>query len=128
MNECHDKSDYYLRNEFGMSVSKEMERVEGRVLDPPTLQLGGESRKKQVTPHDGQWNMRGNTFYSGIEVQSWALFCYLPTQRCNASILRTFSQQLMLFSGKAGMVIKNNPCCVDYIQEQDVSTSTTANQ
>ena len=104
-----------------MAMNTQMEQVEGRVLDPPIIQLGNKSKQQQLTQHSGFWDMREKTFFkSETEIKYWAMFCYVPKRQCNADILRNFSKQLMVFSGKAGMRISMEPCVVEYIQKEQV--------
>ena len=51
-----------------MKVSKQMMKVDGRVLDPPILQYKGEEK---VTPRDGAWRM--NQFYKGCQTTKWGI-------------------------------------------------------
>lgn len=93
-----------------------MVAVEGRVLDPPKIKLGGNPPQQSLTPRDGQWDMRGKNFHSGIKISKWILLCYLPKHRCGADNLQKFSSTLMEFSRKAGMPFENKPCDVKYVQ------------
>ena len=111
-----------------MAMNTKMEQVTGRILDQPPIRLGKESKQQELLPRNGVWDMREKTFYSsGSTINSWAMFCYVNRQRCNGEILRKFSEELMFFSGKAGMKISTNPCIVRYIRKDEVRLQIDAN-
>nr|XP_023025793.1 protein argonaute-2-like [Leptinotarsa decemlineata] len=55
--------------EFGFSVANEFEKLEARVLQPPTLQYN----QTQDKPFKGVW--RGNKFFVGVEINKWTIAC-----------------------------------------------------
>ena len=57
--------------DFGVKVSKSMAEIKGRVLDPPQLKCS-----KQVTPANGQWDIRNERFFRGISLTHWAVVVF----------------------------------------------------
>ena len=68
--------DECLRD-FGIKIHQDMMSIDGRVLDPPKLEY---KDKKNVTPDRGQWDMRGNHFFKGINIKCWGIVV-IPNQR-----------------------------------------------
>ncbi|KAH0562380.1 hypothetical protein GP486_002931 [Trichoglossum hirsutum] len=52
---------------FGLRVDPKMITVDGRVLDPPTLQY----QKEFTRPDNGSWNMIRKKFTAGAPVKNW---------------------------------------------------------
>uniref|UniRef100_A0A061SHJ7 Aubergine n=2 Tax=Tetraselmis sp. GSL018 TaxID=582737 RepID=A0A061SHJ7_9CHLO len=86
---------------FGMRIDTEMMRVEGRVLDPPTLQYCHNEEEREpvivpITPQNGSWNLRpvrdnesGQELIPGFsepgKISSWGVVfvCKGPRDRVN---------------------------------------------
>ncbi|EFA11590.1 argonaute-2a isoform X1 [Tribolium castaneum] len=56
--------------EFGFSVNNSFEKLDGRVLQPPTLLY---ARKAEVTPSKGVWRADMNRFFVGAIVHKWTI-------------------------------------------------------
>ena len=112
---AHFENDAYLK-EFGISINTQMQEVKGRILEPPKIQFGGNSRLT-VMPQLGVWDMRGKQFHTGIEIHTWAIACFTPPKTCNETALRVFTQQLQRISTDAGMPIVGQPCFCKYASD-----------
>lgn len=55
---------------FGLSVPPKMIAVDGRILQPPTLEYAKKSQK----PSFGSWNMSSLKFSAGVTMQNWTYF------------------------------------------------------
>lgn len=64
MEECNRD---YLRTEYGISMSTEMVKVDGRLLPAPAVVLGD---SKQENPRDGSRDMKDKRFFSGMSVNT----------------------------------------------------------
>jgi eukaryotic translation initiation factor 2C len=110
-------NDPYVQ-EFGLTISKDLMEVRGRVLPPPKLQYGGRT-KTQALPNCGVWDMRGKQFFHGVEIREWAIACFAPQRTCREIHLRTFTQELQKISNDAGMPIVGQPCFCKYAMGPD---------
>lgn len=57
--------------EFDLSVGREFEKVNARILPPPALQY----KDDIVTPAKGVWNARESKFISGATLNKWTIGC-----------------------------------------------------
>lgn len=58
---------------FQISVSPDLVQLNGRVLQPPTVLYGKESRDSQIVPSQGAWNLKDKRVEVGVTVTSWAV-------------------------------------------------------
>ncbi|QRV72427.1 argonaute-like protein [Ceratobasidium sp. AG-Ba] len=65
----------YMR-QFGMNVSTEPERCLARVLPTPALNYGTGSKRKQIRPANGSWNLADQKFFKPSTVTGWAVVVY----------------------------------------------------
>ncbi|EIN10450.1 argonaute-like protein [Punctularia strigosozonata HHB-11173 SS5] len=67
----------YVRH-FGMHVTETQGplKVAARVLAPPTLRYGRESRQPNIVPRDGQWNMVDKRFFRPATIKHWAVVVF----------------------------------------------------
>ena len=105
-------SSKYLREEFKTSVSPEMVKVDGRVLPAPKLKLGPQDQA--LVPRDGVWDMRNKSLHEGARIQTWALACFAPSERCDQGHLRNFCKQMASVSSREGMRMTDQPTVVRY--------------
>ena len=105
-------SSKYLKEEFQTSVDPEMVHVDGRVLPAPKIKLGPQDQA--LVPRDGSWDMRNKALYQGAQIETWALACFAPPQRCNEDTLRNFCKQMSIVSGGEGMKMAAQPAVVRY--------------
>lgn len=64
--------------EFKLQISREMTRLNGRILQPPKLKLGNGGFVKNVFPsrHDRQWNFLDSHVYQGTKIDRWGLISF----------------------------------------------------
>ncbi|KAL0926030.1 hypothetical protein M5K25_004411 [Dendrobium thyrsiflorum] len=74
--------------EFKLSVSREMTKLRGRVLQPPKLKLGDGGHVRDIIPtrHDRQWNLLNSHVAEGSQVKRWALISFGGSSELNSSI------------------------------------------
>ena len=94
-------SQKYLDKEFQTTVDDEMVRVDGRVLPAPKINLGPQDQA--LVPRDGSWDIRDKALHQGAVINTWALACFAPFQRCNENQLRNFCRQMATVSSREGM-------------------------
>lgn len=76
--------DEYLKH-FDIRISKDMTKLDGRVLDPPTLcYKGGAS----VHPYRGAWDMKGQYFHNGVTVKKWGIVVFSSVRYFDEESLR----------------------------------------
>ena len=102
----------YLKEEFQTSVNPEMVKVDGRVLPAPKIKLGPQDQA--LVPRDGSWDMRNKALHQGARIDTWALACFAPSQRCREDQLRRFCKQVASVSTGEGMKMAAEPVVVRY--------------
>ncbi|CAD6944499.1 unnamed protein product [Tilletia laevis] len=91
-----------LLQAWGVQVSNEPVRLEGRQLPPPRVMYG---LNKTEAPRDGAWNLMGKSFVTPAQpLVSWAIINFT---RCHDQDVRAFGDQLSVTLGKLG--IKSRP-------------------
>ena len=70
--------------------------------------------KQQALPNQGIWDMRGQQFFSGVDIKEWAIACFAPQRTVREDALRNFTQQLQKISSDMGMPIIGQPCFCKY--------------
>ena len=110
-------SQKYLDKEFQTTVDDEMVRVDGRVLPAPKINLGPQDQA--LVPRDGSWDMRDKALHQGAVINTWALACFAPVQRCNENQLRNFCRQMATVSSREGMRM-TDPVKVRYARITEV--------
>ena len=107
-------SGEYLENEFGISVSPEQVKLDGRVLPAPQLNLG--SQDKALVPRDGSWDLRDKHLFSGAELIVWTVACLaLPRNERSDNILWRFCEALFKMSCREGMKMEE-PADLAYLR------------
>lgn len=72
--------------EFKLHISREMTRLNGRVLQPPKLKLGDGGHVRDITPRrDCQWNFMDSHVFEGTRIERWGLISFggSPDQKSN---------------------------------------------
>lgn len=65
--------------EFGIRVNETMEKVEGRVLTPPSLEY---KNGREIQVRDGQWRADREQFkQAGNSINNWAIVDLCGCQR-----------------------------------------------
>ncbi|KAG6541212.1 hypothetical protein Mapa_017373 [Marchantia paleacea] len=67
-----DVNDYNsdeLVTEFSVEIDKKMARVQGRVLEPPSLTFGNKEEK----PMNGRWNFNSKKMKVAVTIDKWAV-------------------------------------------------------
>ncbi|KAG0225023.1 argonaute 1 [Actinomortierella wolfii] len=83
----------YLR-EIGLAISKDMVKVNARILPTPVVCYHSRSAQSNLKPKDGIWNLRFSKLFLGAELRSWGIAAMgnerdMPLQKINA-FLRQF--------------------------------------
>ncbi|GJZ77694.1 protein argonaute 7 [Tanacetum coccineum] len=105
-------SSGHQAEEFDLHVSKEMTKLNGRILRPPKLKLGdgGDVRDLFPSRHDRQWNFSGSQVFEGTRIGRWALISFggTPEQKSNIpkfiNQLTHKCQQLGIFLNKQTVI------------------------
>ncbi|XP_015894999.1 protein argonaute 7 [Ziziphus jujuba] len=95
--------------EFKLHVSREMTRLNGRVLQPPKLKLGEGGHIRDLTPcrHDRQWNLMDSHVFEGTRIDRWALLSFGGTSDQKSNIPK-FINQLSQRCEQLGIFLNRN--------------------
>ncbi|KAI4381366.1 hypothetical protein MLD38_007444 [Melastoma candidum] len=96
--------------DFKLEVSREMTRVNGRILQPPKLKLGDRGLVRDLVPsrQDCQWNLVDSHVVEGIRIDEWALISFggTPEQK---STIPNFITQLSHRCERLGIHLARTP-------------------
>ncbi|KAJ8774532.1 hypothetical protein K2173_016978 [Erythroxylum novogranatense] len=95
--------------EFKLHVSREMTRVNGRILQPPKLRLGDGGHVRDLFPsrHDRQWNLLDSHVSEGTRIERWALISFGGTSDQKSNIPK-FINQLSQRCEQLGIFLNRN--------------------
>ncbi|XP_030546668.1 protein argonaute 7 [Rhodamnia argentea] len=96
--------------EFNLQISREMTRVNGRILQPPKLKLGEHGHIRNLVPSrpDRQWNLMDSHVFEGIRIEKWGLISFGGTPDQKSSISK-FIMQLSQRCEQLGIYLCKNP-------------------
>ncbi|XP_065580424.1 protein argonaute-2-like isoform X1 [Artemia franciscana] len=98
---------------FGISMSNQMAQVDGRILEAPRVEVGGQNGVQLVTPRDGKWDMRNKKFLSAAALEHWGV---LDVSRTKDMDIRKFFETLKKMARSFGMNV-NDQCFNDSCRE-----------
>ncbi|KAK6921978.1 Argonaute, linker 1 domain [Dillenia turbinata] len=95
--------------EFKLNVSREMTRLNGRILQPPKLKLGNSGHIRDLIPsrHDRQWNLLESHVFEGTRIERWALISFGGTLEHKSHIPK-FINQLSQRCAQLGIFLNKN--------------------
>ncbi|PIL23264.1 Argonaute [Ganoderma sinense ZZ0214-1] len=97
----YSESDYTQGFNMHVKPNAEVESVQARVLDPPVLIYGIQSRQPTIIPPDGSWNMINKTFFRPSTIDRWVVVVYESEQRFSREtaygMVFEFLQQFIAF-------------------------------
>ena len=64
--------------------------------------------------------MRNKRFYTGVQIQAWALIVCSSQRQCGLQDLQNFSEKLSQLGNEIGMPINPRPGFCRYLQNQNV--------
>ncbi|KAJ8920698.1 hypothetical protein NQ315_004837 [Exocentrus adspersus] len=88
--------------EFGFSIGNSFEKLDARVLTPPTLAYSNGT----VKPTKGVW--RGNIFSTGVTINKWTIAC-VDRRPPRPDDLSRFAEAIMNSARGCGMTITQQP-------------------
>ncbi|TBU42174.1 argonaute-like protein [Dichomitus squalens] len=117
----------YLRH-FGMEVSPnaEVESIQARILDPPTLMYGQGSRQPTITPRDGAWNMVDKKLYRPAAINRWVIVIYEREQRFNRAAAQELARNFLGAFEAVGVNVTENDPVIIHDQPQRIYDSLQA--
>ncbi|KAH9951622.1 argonaute-like protein [Amylocystis lapponica] len=97
----------YVR-QFGMYVEANAQPLSfnARVLQPPTLKYGQNSKQATIVPRDGAWNMIDKQFFLPAKIDRWVVVVYEREQRFNQNTAREMVQGLITACRAVGIPVK----------------------
>ena len=90
-------------NGFQLKFSRDLLQVNGRVLAPPTVLYGKQSRESEIIPSQGAWNLRDKTVEVGCTVNSWAVLVF---GRASDNEVGAFVRQLVITAEDTGLCME----------------------
>lgn len=98
--------------EFKLHVSREMTRLNGRILQPPKLKLGDGGHIRDLVPcrRDRQWNFLESHVFEGTRIERWALLSFGGSHDQKSTIPKFICQlsqrceQLGIFLNKSTII------------------------
>ncbi|KAI4326460.1 hypothetical protein MLD38_031773 [Melastoma candidum] len=100
-------SDDPYAKEFGIKISKQLARVEARVLPAPRLKYHESGRIKDCLPEVGCWNMMDKKMVNGGSVNNW--FGINFSRNVQDAVAREFCSKLAQMCRISGMVFNPDP-------------------
>lgn len=90
-------------SKFQISVAPDLLQVQGRVLQPPTILYGKDSREAQIVPAQGAWNLKDKRVEVGATVTSWAVLVF---GKCSPQEVKAFVTELCQTCTDTGVVFR----------------------
>ncbi|KAI0267569.1 Piwi domain-containing protein [Russula aff. rugulosa BPL654] len=109
----------YVR-EFGIHVPTPTQLVEldGRIITPPRLIYNQESRRPNIRPENGVWNMLEKIMSEPVEIPNWLLVIYEGTRRFNQRSVGQMIRSFVEACVAVGIKINPEPALVRWEQGQ----------
>ncbi|KAL2651029.1 hypothetical protein R1flu_019157 [Riccia fluitans] len=85
-----------LVKEFSVQIDQKMARVQGRVLEPPSLMFG---LNREERPSNGRWNFNAKKMKVAITIEKWAVANF------SRSPAEAIAKQLQIVCGQKGMTL-----------------------
>ncbi|KAK9750727.1 hypothetical protein RND81_02G217100 [Saponaria officinalis] len=112
--------------EFKLQVSREMTRLNGRILLPPKLKLGDGGFVRDVLPSrsDRQWTLLGGHVVEGTRIEKWALISFGGTA-AQKTYIPKFVSQLTLKCEQMGIFLNKCTCITPQFEPIHVLSNVT---
>ncbi|CAG8474276.1 15058_t:CDS:2 [Cetraspora pellucida] len=89
-------------NSIGMDVDKENMLIDGRVLDPPTIEYNSKSVNQTHVPKDGRWNLLNKIVVQGKNLENWSVLVF--GTRVPEPSIEQFMRQFRETANQKGLV------------------------
>ncbi|KAM7269483.1 hypothetical protein ACFE04_024980 [Oxalis oulophora] len=112
--------------EFNLHISREMTRLNGRVLQPPKLKLGDGGNIKNLVPsrHDCQWNLLDSHVFEGTQIERWALISFGGSLDQKSNVPK-FINQLSQRCEQMGIFLNKNTVISPQFETSQVLNNVT---
>ncbi|XP_057542908.1 protein argonaute 7 [Amaranthus tricolor] len=112
--------------EFNLQISREMTRLNGRVLMPPKLKLGDKGLVSDVLPTsiDRKWSLLGGHVSEGARIERWAMISFGGTPDQKSHIAK-FISQLSLKCEQMGIFLNKSPVLAPQFEPIHVLNNVT---
>ncbi|KAI9063284.1 argonaute-like protein [Trametes sanguinea] len=110
----------YVR-QFGMVVEPNAVPVslKARVLEPPVLQYGQESRQITVKPRDGAWNMIDKKFFKPVTINRWCVAVFERQNRFRPDLAREMVGGLLQSFSSVGITVHETDPIIKWANSND---------
>ncbi|KAF8529210.1 argonaute-like protein [Hysterangium stoloniferum] len=99
----------YLKS-FGMQVKTQTPvMVPARVLQPPTLVYGKESKQRNIKPENGAWNMKDKKFFRPGPVKGWVMVVFERPQRFDKQTIDGCTRAMITAAAHVGIRMDPEP-------------------
>ncbi|CAG8720631.1 17363_t:CDS:2, partial [Racocetra fulgida] len=96
-------------NSIGMDVDKENMLIDGRVLDPPTVEYNSKSANQTHVPKDGRWNLLNKIVVQGKSLENWSVLVF--STKVPAPSIEQFMRQFRETANQKGLALYQ--ACLD---------------
>ncbi|KAI0313364.1 argonaute-like protein [Amylostereum chailletii] len=112
----YGQSEYVRR--FGMVVQNEPLNIKARVLQPPMLKYGANSKQPIITPRNGAWNMIGKRMLQPSTIGKWIVVIYERQQRFDQDDAEDMINGFVTAAQAVGMGVAERPAVIKWEQGQ----------
>ncbi|XP_076337070.1 protein argonaute-2-like isoform X2 [Tachypleus tridentatus] len=105
--------------EFGIRIDENPLKLNGRILQPPTVQY----KDNKVPPRNGTWDLRNSQFFKGAEIDEWVLLSFSRPDICRQSHLQKFVSMLILHGKELDMRLTDPPRVIEIVRHSDGTIS-----
>nr|AJP06231.1 AGO5 [Pinus tabuliformis] len=106
--EVNNYNEDPLLRACNIKVDNQLVRLDGRVLDPPTLKFG----KMEEAPRNGRWNFNNKTMVRAAKVGDWAIASF--NSRIRSNEIMNMGRELQQCCGRRGLVMAD---CLGVLEE-----------
>ncbi|TFY68234.1 hypothetical protein EVJ58_g1134 [Rhodofomes roseus] len=103
---AHGQSEYV--RQFGLTVRPDAQPLStpARVLEPPTLRYGRDSKQPTIQPRSGTWNLVDRKLYSPKSIDRWVVVVYESPGRFNMQTAQGVVREFMATCDKFGIPVR----------------------
>ncbi|TPX33837.1 hypothetical protein SmJEL517_g03304 [Synchytrium microbalum] len=80
---------------FETTFGREMGTVNARVLSTPIVSYHPNSREPNITPREGQWNLKDKKVAQSTPISSWAVIIFTSERECPREDVQKFIRELV---------------------------------
>jgi eukaryotic translation initiation factor 2C len=115
---AYGQSDYV--RDFGLTVETTtgLLPIQARVLNPPKLQYGRESKQPTITPRDGAWNMIDKRFFRAATINRWLVVSFADKRTFPEGAAQDMVRGFLQGCRSVGMAVNDETPFIKYLNGQ----------